>query len=51
MEAAVVVGIGLLTESIGDVQAACDPPVYDVCFHKLTGRVWTSGDGYAAMDI
>ena len=33
--AAVVVGIGLLVGSTAAVQAACDPPVYDVCFHKL----------------
>lgn len=51
MVAAVAVGIGLLAGSTGDVQAACDPPVDDVCFHKLTDGGWTSVDGYAVMDI
>ena len=49
--AAVVVGISLLVGSSGDVQSACDPPVFDVCFHKIDGGGWTAGDGYAAMDI
>ena len=35
--ASVIVGIGLLACSTGDVQAACDPPVYNVCFHKTSG--------------
>ena len=38
--AAAIVGIGLLAGSTGDVQAACNPPVFDVCFHKLD-RDWT----------
>ena len=38
--AAVVVGIGLLAGATGDVQSACNPPVYDVCFHKEFGD-WT----------
>ena len=41
--AAAVVGIGLLVGSTGDVQAACDPPVYDVCFHKNYGDFSTAG--------
>lgn len=41
--AAVVVGIALLVGSTGEVQAACDPPVYDVCFHKDGGDWTTSG--------
>ena len=49
--AAVVVGVGLLVGSTADVQAACDPPVFDVCFHKTSGGGWTSSDGYVAMDI
>ena len=48
--ASVVVGVGLLVGSTGDVQAACDPPVFDVCFHK-SGGSWTSTDGYVGMDI
>lgn len=48
--AAVVVRIGLLAGSIGDVQSACDPSAFDVCFHKSSGS-WSSSDGYAAMDI
>ena len=47
--AAVVVGIGLLAGSTGDVQAACDPPVYDVCFHKTDGDFST--DGYVKMEV
>ena len=47
---AVVVGVGLLVGSTGDVQAACNPPVFDVCFHKTSGGGWTS-DGYVGMDI
>ena len=31
--ASAVVGIGLLVGSTGEVQAACDPPVFDVCTH------------------
>lgn len=30
---AVAVGIGLLAGSAAAIQAACDPPIYDVCFH------------------
>ena len=41
--AAIVVGIGLLAGSTVDVQAACDPPVYDVCFHKIDGDFSTDG--------
>ena len=48
--AAVVVGIGLLVGLTGDVQAACNPPVFDVCFHKTSGGGW-SADGYVGMDI
>lgn len=47
--AAVVVGVGLLVGSTGDVQAACDPPVYDVCFHRDSGD-WTTS-GYARMAV
>ena len=47
MAAAVVVGIGLLVGSTGDVQAECDPPIYDVCFHKSN---WTSA-GLATMIV
>ena len=50
MAAAVVVGIGLLVGSTGDVQAACNPPVFDVCFHKTSGGGW-SADGRVGMDI
>lgn len=42
--AAAFVGIGLLAGSISEVQAACDPPVYDVCFHKLWGDFTSSGN-------
>lgn len=47
--AAVVVGIGLLVGSTGEIhgQGDCDPPVFDVCFHKSN---WTSA-GYATMYI
>ena len=47
--AAVVVGIGLLVGSTADVQAACDPPVYNVCFHKTDGDFST--DGYVKLEI
>ena len=47
--AAVVVGIGLLVGSTVGVQAACDPPVYDVCFHKTDGDFST--DGYVKLEI
>lgn len=47
--ASVVVGIGLLVGSTVDVQAACDPPVYGVCFHKLEGD-WTTA-GHAKMIV
>ena len=47
--AAIVVGIGLLTGSNAEVQAACDPPVFDVCTHKFSGS-WLSS-GYFAVDI
>ena len=39
--AAVIVGIALLVGSNGEVQAECDPPLYNVCFHKSD---WTSAD-------
>ena len=45
--AAVVVGIGLLVGSTGEVQAECDPPIFDLCFHKSS---WSSS-GYATMWI
>ena len=49
--AAVVVGVGLLVGSTGDVHGQggveCDPPIYDVCFHKSN---WTSA-GYATMYV
>ncbi len=48
--AAVVVGIGLLVGSTADVQAACDPPVYDVCFHKGDGSSF-SIDGHVKLEI
>ena len=35
--AAIVITIDLLIGSIGEIQAACDPPVYDVCFHRDGG--------------
>ena len=47
--AAVVVGIGLLAGSTAGVQAACNPPVYDVCFHKVGGDFTT--DGRVKMEI
>ena len=47
--AAVVVGVGLLVGSTGDVKAACDPPVYDVCFHKKSGN-WRTG-GFVGLAI
>ena len=47
--AAVVVGIGLLAGSTAAVQAACDPPVFDVCTHSFSGS-WSS-DGRFAVDI
>ena len=51
--AAVVVGIGLLVGSTGEVHGQavsyCDPPLFDVCFHKKTGG-WTSS-GYAELAI
>ena len=47
--AVAVIGIGLLVGSTGEVQAACDPPVFDVCTHKFSGS-W-SADGYFAVDI
>ncbi len=37
--AAAVVGIALLVGSTGDVQAACNPPIFDICFHKSS---WSS---------
>ena len=37
-----VVGVGLLVGSTAGVQAACDPPVFDVCFHK-SGSFHSSG--------
>ena len=42
--AAVVVGIGLLVGSTGEVhgQGHCDPPIDGVCFHKKTGGDWSS---------
>ena len=45
-----VVGVGLLVGSMAGVQAACNPPVFDVCFHKTSGGGWTA-DGYVGMDI
>ncbi len=45
--AAVVVGIGLLVGSTAHVQAACDPPIFDVCFHKSS---WSSS-GYATLFV
>ena len=45
--AAVVVGVGLLVGSTGAVQAECDPPIFDVCFHKSD---WTSA-GHATMFV
>ena len=47
---AVIVGIGLLVGSIGDVQAACNPPIYDVCFHKVDGSGF-SVDGTVKLEI
>ncbi len=47
--AAVVVGIGLLAGSTDEVQAACDPSVYNVCFHA-DGRDWFSS-GYATLYV
>ena len=49
--AAVVVGIGLLVGSTGDVhvQSNCYPPISDVCLHK-EGR-WESSSGLFAVDI
>ena len=41
--ATVAVGIGLLIGHIGEVQSACNPPVYDVCFHKRGD--WTTEGG------
>ncbi len=48
--AAFVVGIGRLAGSTDEVQAACDPPVFDVRFHKTSGEGWTA-DSYVGMDI
>ena len=45
--AAVVVGVGLLAGSTGDVQAECDPPIFDLCFHKDNWQL----DGTAEMWI
>ena len=45
-----VVGISLLVGSTADVQAACDPPVYDVCFHKVDGSDF-SIDGHVKLEI
>ena len=44
--AAVVVGIGLLAGSTGDVhaQSNCYPPIFDVCLHNSEGR-WESSFG------
>ena len=47
--AAAAVGIGLLVGSNAAVQAACDPPVFDVCTHSFSGS-WSS-DGKFAVDI
>ena len=47
--AAIVVGIGLLVGSTADVQAACDLPVYDVCFHKRDND-WSTA-GLATMKV
>ena len=47
--AAVVVGVGLLVGSTADVQAACDPPVFDVCLHKAGGG-WSSS-GHATLFV
>ena len=41
--AAAIVGIGLVVGSTADVQAACDPPGYDVCFHKRDNDWSTAG--------
>ena len=43
--AAIVVGIGLLVGSNAAVQAACDPPIFNLCFHKSS---WTSS-GFAVL--
>ena len=47
---AAVVGIGLLVGSTAAVQAACNPPVYDVCFHKVDGSGF-SVDGTVKLEI
>ncbi len=47
--ASVVVGISLLVGSTGEVQAACDPSVYDVCFHHADSD-WSSSD-YATLYV
>ena len=49
--AAVVAGIGLLAGSNAAVQAACNPPVYDVCFHKDSGDWTTAGSVEMIVDF
>ena len=48
--AAVVVGIALLVGSNAAVQAACNPPVRDVCFHK-SGDWTTEGSVEMIVDF
>ena len=48
--AAVVVGVGLLVGSTVGVQAACNPPLRDVCFHK-SGDWTTEGSVEMIVDF